>query len=280
MKVLVTGRGGSTGSWAIRGEQIGRAIGATVEANANCVKGFDLAVVVKRPRADMLSRLRQRGVPVVWDVVDSWPQPDGNLWDRERCLGWLRREVYTVRPAAIVAATQAMAADCEEFGVPVMALPHHARPGIEMNPIRPAVRTVGYEGGEQYLGRWRETLERECARRGWAFTVNPCRLADVDIVVAVREQDGYAARHWKSGVKLANAQGSGTPCVLSRECGYAETACGAEAWADSAEEMSEALDALAPWQTRHSVSKALRSHRPGIDDLAKRYSSWLSSLRS
>lgn len=280
MRVLVTGRGGESGSWKIRGEQLGRAIGATVEANANGVRWYDLAVVVKRPRADLLERLRQRGVPVVWDVVDAWPQPEGNAddWDRERCMAWLRREVQHVRPAAIVAATAGMAADCAEFGVPVLALPHHARPGIERNPIRPRVRLVGYEGGAQYLDGWREAIEQECAARGWDFTAAPRRLADLDIVLALRGQRGYAPRHWKSNVKLANAQGSGTPCILSGEAGYAWTACGAEMWADTREELSFALDDLSSYDRRAHVGRTLLSADVRLESVARVYAQWLSAL--
>lgn len=277
LNILVTGRG--SGSWQIRGVELGGAIGATVERNASRVKGYDLAVVVKRPRPDLLHRLREVGTPVVWDVVDAWPQPDGNEWDRERCLAWLRGEVETIRPAAIVAATGAMAADCAEFGVPVLALPHHGRPGQRMNPIRERAQAIGYEGGEQYLGRWREILQNECTRRKWMFHVNPKWLGDVDIVVAVRAQQGYAARNWKSGVKLANAQITGTPCILNNESGYRETKSGGELWADDATELSICLDSLAHRATRQHASAVLRSRAITLESVARTYKEWLEALR-
>lgn len=270
--VLITGRG-TSGSWSIRGAQLGAAIGATVEPNASKVKGYQIAVVVKRPRADLLHRLETAGVPVVWDIVDSYPQPAGNEWDRDQCMAWLRSQVATIKPAGIVAATKAMAQDCAEFGVPVLALPHHARPGQMANPIRERVQTIGYEGGEQYLGHWRDLLEKESADRGARFVCNPASLSALDILVACRAASGYAARKWKSNVKLANAQGSGTPIICNREAGYLETASGAEYWADDETEMRIAFDALMSWDARRS----LKFVAPELEDVAETYKTWLLS---
>ena len=44
MRVLVTGRG-TSGSWQIRGEQLGRAAGAHVQAQAIDVAGYEAAVI-------------------------------------------------------------------------------------------------------------------------------------------------------------------------------------------------------------------------------------------
>lgn len=280
-KILVTSRSGS-GSWAIRGEQLGHAIGATVERNASKVKGFDLAVVVKRPKTDLLHRLHSTGVPIVWDVVDAWPQPEGNNWGRENCLTWLREEVKTIKPVGIVATTQAMETDCAglDVGVPVLWLPHHARPNQRVNPIRERVQTVGYEGAERYLGHWLPILQTECTRRGWRFIINPPALADLDIVVAFRHLHGYAAKHWKSNVKLANAQGSGTPCILNPETGYVETATeSAECWADTPKELNGALDLLQDRDGRLARSKALLAAAPQLPSLAERYREWLGQLK-
>lgn len=275
MHVLMTGRG-TSGSWQIRGVQLGAAIGAEVVPNAIDVARFDLAALVKRPTTDLLQRLRAAGVPIVWDIVDAWPQPQGNDWDRKRCMDWLEEMVTMIRPAGIVAATQAMADDCAGFGVPVLTLPHHARPGLRRNPIRP-IKVVGYEGGEQYIGTWRAAIEEECALRGWSFVVNPSELADVDIVLALRDSNGYAPRHWKSNVKLANAQGSGTPVICGREAGYLETQSGAEHWADTPEELSAALDALTLTQDRREASERLRAAAPSIDSVAVTYLEWFRS---
>lgn len=275
MKVLITGRG-TSGSWQIRGVQLGRALGATVVPNAMDFAPHDLSVLVKRPTADLLQRLHGEKIRILWDIVDAWPQPAGNDWGREQCLKWLADQVAEIRPAGIVAATRAMATDCERFGVPVLALPHHARPGLRMNPIRP-IKVVGYEGSEQYIARWRPVIEAECARRGWQFVTQPAELADVDIVLALRDSSGYAPKNWKSGVKLANAQGSGTPVICGREAGYLETASGAERWTDTPEELAAAFDSLEPTEERLTASRRLKDAAPSIDSIAMTYLSWLRS---
>lgn len=275
MRVLMTGRGKS-GSWAIRGQQLGKAIGANVIPNALDVAPYDLAVLVKRPTEELLRRLHRSEVPVIWDVVDAYPQPAGNAWNRPRCFEWLADQVKGIRPAAIVAATRAMADDCHMFGLPVLTLPHHARPGLRQNPIRP-LKVLGYEGGQQYLGRWFPIIQRQCAERGLEFVLNPAEVSDVDILLALRDCDGYAPRHWKSNVKLANAQGSGTPVICNREAGYLETASGAEQWADNEEELSAALDLLTPIEARRTAAKVLRDAAPEIESIAATYLAWLRS---
>lgn len=278
MNVLVTGRGAS-GSFIIRGAQLGQAIGATVLPKAVDFDPFDAVVIVKRPPAGMADQVRRAGAVLVWDVVDAWPQPVGNAWGRAECMAWLTQQVQQIKPDGIVAATQAMADDCAEFGVPVLALPHHARPGLDRNPVREAVQVVGYEGGEGYISGWRAAIEAECKRRGWRFVVNPARLADVDIVLALRDATGYAPRRWKSNVKLANAQGSGTPFIGCREAGYTERAIGTcEKWADTPAELARALDALTPQGERRRASQWMLSVAPTLDQVAGKYREWLGDL--
>lgn len=274
MRVLMTGRG-SGGSWQVRGVQLGRAMGATVMPEARDGGTYDVVVLVKRNVRGLLDVPRRGGAPIVWDIVDAYPQPQGNDWERDECLAWLEQERLRVRPDAIVAATQAMARDCEQFGVPVLTLPHHARPGLRRNPTRERVLTVGYEGAEHYIDKWRPVIEAECAQRGWRFVMQPAELADVDIVLALRDSTGYAPRFWKSGVKLANAQGSGTPIVCCREAGYLETHSGGEQWADTPQELAAAFDALTPHAARVEASRKLLAAAPTLERIADTYSSWL-----
>lgn len=280
MKVLMTGRG-SSGSWQVRGIQLGRAMGATVTPEARDTAAHDVAVLVKRYTPDLLARLhaaREReGLRIVWDVVDAWPQPRGNLWSREECLRWLRAEIALIKPDGIVAATYEMRQDCMEFGVPVLTLPHHARPGLRRNPIRDQVRTVGYEGAPHYIARWRGHIEHECMRRGWRFEMQPAELSDVDILVALRDEVGYAPRKWKSGVKLANAQGSGTPVVCCREAGYLENDSGGALWADDPRQLANAFDVLEPLAARRNAAAKLLAATPHLQTIAETYSTWLRS---
>lgn len=278
MNLLFTGRG-TSGSWVIRGEQLGGAMGATVLPNALDVAAFDLAVVVKRAPQDLLQRLHRAGVPIVWDIVDAWPQPHGNAWGRAEGINWLAGMISTIRPRALVAATQAMAADCKVFGLPVLALPHHARPGLQRTPIRP-LGVVGYEGSPAHLGSWRPWLEDECQRRGLRFVVNPASINDLDIVVALRELTGHAARHWKSNVKLANAQASGTPIICARESGYLETAIGGELFVGSANDVLAALEFLTPREHRAQAADRLVAAPVALERIAATYAGWLRSVAS
>lgn len=277
MRVLITGRG-TSGSWLIRGEQLGRAMGATVIPDAKDIAAFDVVVLVKRPTPQLLDRIHKAGVPLVWDVVDAWPQPIGNDWAREVCMNWLRRELREIKPDAIVAATRAMAEDIKLCtGAAVLTLPHHSRPDRPRNPIVRTVRTVAYEGGAHYINEWAPVLRRECAARGWDFVINPPSLGLADIVVALRDHKGYAPGAWKSNVKLANAQGAGIPIICNGESGYLETACGAEVWCESHQALPGALDYLAPYEARLMLSEQLYAARIPLDRVATTYRTWLQS---
>lgn len=274
MRILITGKGGRAGSWAMRGEQLGKAMGATVLPNATDAGGFDIAVVVKRTPPAVIAALRGR--KWVWDVVDAYPQPESYAWTRGRAVQWIRDRIGALKPAGVIWPTQRMSEDCDT-GLPGMVLPHHHRIGIAPNPIRAEVKRVGYEGSPGYLGRWEPILRKECERRGWEFVINPPRLADLDIVVAFRDC-GYVSRHWKSGVKLANAHASGTPFVGLPESGYLETACGAEYWADNADDIRMSFDWLTDQSAREHVSDRFRQGAYSVDHAAKDLTEWLSSI--
>lgn len=280
MKILFTGRG-TSGSWQIRGAQMADALGALAVPKVTDAKGMDVVVLVKRPHAGQLGPLRASSKRLVWDIVDAWPQPEGNTWSRSECLAWLRAQLRAVRPDALIAATRQMVEDCKEFGLPVAYVPHHCRPTLAHNSIRGAVHAVGYEGSEAYLGKWRRVLEKECKKRGWAFVVNPAHLADVDIVVAMREATGYGPRNWKSNVKLANAQGSGTPFVGNREAGYVEQAVpGCERWADTEEELCTAFSSLLPQKERGRVSSWMLAVAPRLSKVSGQMLRWLQEIES
>lgn len=250
MKILVTGKGGA-GSWVVRGEQLGHAIGATVLPLATAVSCYDVTVVVKRTPPATIQALQ--GKCWVWDIVDAYPQPEAYGWDRSDAIGWIRKRVKELKPSGLIWPTARMREDCA-IDLPSIVLPHHHRPQIAVNPIRPNIRMVGYEGSPRYLTRWHGALHDECKQRGWQFVVNPPALADLDVVIALRDDGGYVSRHWKSNVKLANAHGSGTPFVGQQECGYLETASGAEYWAEDRKSLSRAFDWLEDESSREMIS--------------------------
>lgn len=269
MRILFTGRGGA-GSWRIRGEQIGSSLGATVKPYATLAdcKSADLIVCVKRTPPAVIEAIRASGKPWLLDLVDCWPQPAGNEWSRERVVEFLRGRLAELKPTAAIYATRAMQTDA---AYPGFTLPHHGRPGVGRNPIRESVQTVAYEGRQCYLGPWRAQIEMQCKRRGWKFVINPNAITDADIVVAFRgaEWDGYACRQWKSNVKLANSQASGTPFVGLPEAGYIETASGAEYFVDNAYQLSMAFEWLTPQNNRRAVSERLLTKAYTVDQAAE-----------
>lgn len=280
MRILVTGNG-RFASWTIRGRQLGAAIGATVREDASLplIRMHDVVVLVKHPGPALLERLHQARACVVWDVVDAWPQPEGNGWGEAASIAWLCDAVKRIAPQALVGATQHMAADARRcFDGPVCCVPHHAREGQPVATTRNTLARVGYEGHCKQLGRWGAIVADECRRRGWQFVHNPATLSEVDVLVALRDADGHAARHWKSNVKLANAQRCGVPIVCNRESGYLETASGAECWADEPAELHEAFDRLEDAGTRRDAARRLRRATPLLPDVAGRYRRWLASV--
>lgn len=282
-RVLFTGRG-SSGSWEIRGRQIAQALGAEAVPMALDLGAYDVAVVVKRAPLDLQQRIRRAGARLVWDIVDAWPQPDGadsgNEWGRPACMAWLGQRLAEIRPDAVVAATQRMAEDVRAITrVPVLPLPHHARPGLGRTPIRPQAAAVVYEGSARQLGTWGPWLTQECQRFGLRFLHNPPGgLAAADIVVALRDRNGYAATCWKSNVKLANAQAAGLPFIAARESGYTETASGVECWAESREAVLNWLARLQTYEARAAIAERMAAATPHLNEIARTYARWLETL--
>lgn len=279
MKVLITGRGGN-GSWTMRGEQLGAAIGATVKpmaTSADC-QAADLVVIVKRAPEPLLQAVRLSGRPWVYDIVDAYPQPACSRWTQEQSREWLRTHLAHLRPSAVIWPTLRMAAD---YGGPGFVLYHHARPGQAVNPIRPLIETIGYEGREQYLHGWQARLALQAARIGARLVVNPARLADVDVVLALRggEWNGYAQRSWKSNVKLANAHATGTPFIGLAESGYLETLAGGEQFIDEAQGLVEAFDRLAAQSVRRNVSEGFLAAAYSLEAAAADMRAGLCALK-
>lgn len=230
-------------------------------------------------RDELIQNLRQSGKPWVWDIVDAYPQPTCSTWNRAQCIGWVYSRIKLLKPTGIIWPNQRMRDDCA-VDIPSVVIPHHYRPGIAVNPIREQVSQIGYEGSQNYIAGWLEPITQACTDRGWNFVVNPPSLADVDIVLACRGSgfNGYAQRHWKSNVKLANAHGSGTPFIGPRECGYLETQTGLEQWADCHDDLDDCLDRLSSQYHRQTVQKAFLANRYSVDDAARHLHQFLHGI--
>lgn len=280
MRILVTGRG-SSGSFKIRGEQLGRAIGAEIRPRTLEVKGYDLVIVVKRVDYALACLLNERKITWVWDVLDSFPQRPGEKLSEAQAKMWLKTQLDKFKPTAVVWPNARMMKD-GDFKGPQMVLYHHARPGVFSNPIRPKIESIGYEGATRYLDEYEGFFVKACAKRGWFFVTAPAALADVDVVVAFRGKDwnGYAQRRWKSNVKLANAQASGTPFVGADEDGYLETQSGGEVFCTSQDQVEEALDSLRDHSVRLANAEKMRQRAPLLPAIADEYKQWLTQLKS
>lgn len=278
--VLITGKG-TSGSWQIRGVQLGHAIGARVIPNApdSDIRWADVVVVVKRTAGDLITRIKAAGKPWVYDIVDAYPQPAAGAWNEAKARHWLDTLLAGLQPDAVIWPTLHMK-NCARY-MRGTVIDHHHRPGIARNPIRTKIETVGYEGGD-YLGEWRPALERACKAIGARFVVNPQHLADLDIVVALRGRDhhGWVQEYWKSNVKLANAQGSGTPIIAQIDDGYIEGDSGCVAWVESPHELKRVFDMLETRSMRQEMSTRLFAQARSVEDIGKQYMEFLCALKS
>jgi hypothetical protein len=273
MRILFAGNGGSPGSWKIRGEQLARAMDAkyTLRATESDVGSAQAIVVVKRPDGATLNKLHRFNKRMIWDVVDAWPQPSGNEWNRARAVGWLRSQIRFLNPYAIVFPNTRMYEDSDWTG-PHLILPHHSNPRYEQRSRKfNEQRVVGYEGAPQYLGRWRDAVAIECADRGWLFK-ETTDISEVDYVVALRDCTGYAPGRWKSNVKTANARALGCPVIASPELSYLEFTDCRELWVESASDLHTAFDQVARMEEKLAPTPLK------IEEVAKTYRCWLSTL--
>lgn len=267
MRIIITGCG-KAGSWKIRGDQLGRAIGADVRPNAdrNTVKKYDLAIFVKRVPSWVPE------VPSIWDMVDCFSQPSVKSHHVVLSEIIAKKSNFT----ASIAATEKMRIDtCAEF-----VLPHHYREGIEESQVRPMIRAVGYEGSERYLGEWRPVIESECRKRGYAFIVNPARLSDCDLLIGVRGEKWRSPEtdKWKSNVKMANAVAACVPFIGLPESGYSEMNLPFYA-VNSPSDIGLAFDYLKDFEIRINIADKYREEKKyySLDEVSKRYRAWIDS---
>lgn len=265
---------GRSGSWEIRADALGAAIGATVAWRAMEFNGADVVIYIKRMNDSLLAAIRKSGLPWVWDVIDAWPRPMEARWDRQTALIWIRGELRRLKPTGLVVNTTTMLNDSGWIG-PSIVLPHHSCTRYQPRPLSEKIATVGYEGLPEYLGPWRAVLEEECSRRGWKFIVGD--LSEADVGVALRHDFNYANRFWKSNVKLANLQNLGIPVICSPEEGYREFGSGRELIVEKRAQLTEAFDRIAAMkmEERLEIREAMIAARPTLEKTAKAYSEWL-----
>lgn len=280
MRVVITGTGRS-GSWQIRAVQLGAAIGADVipEARSEQLCGADVVIGVKRIPESTLAAIKRSGANFVWDVVDAWPQRAGDIWSRERALEWARGEIRRISANTIIWPNERMR---DDLGIDGPVLKHHCMPDQPINPIRPSVRAVGYQGATRYLdSALVQDISAACKRVGAAFVVNPRQLADVDVCLALRgvEWSSYPQSNWKPATKLTNAHATGTPWIGNRERGYEEISVGAERYVNCGTELTSALLDLADHHDRKSVQAKFLSAAYTLSDAAADMRRMLCALK-
>ncbi len=267
MNLLIIPGGKESGQ--VRGGQLGEAIGARVSVKPSRVSldWADLVICVKRSLFEYGDALRRMNKPVVWDAVDFWDQPEQNSLTEAEAKALLQSKIDKYEPVLVIGATQAMADAAH--GV---CLPHHSRPYLVSAPARERVQIVAYEGVPKYLGHWMHVLAGACAKRDWAFLINPKDLRDADIVVALRDgqYDGWMCREWKSGVKVGNAMASGRPIITQDSAAFRELAPIGTAIMDETS-LNAALDKYADQAVRQSAVSQSRAETLTLDHIAARY---------
>lgn len=269
MKILVVGTG--QGSFAVRGKQLGAAIGARVTQlpTANDWAWADVVVLVKRSIYPYAHVAKSSGKTIVWDALDFWTQPEQNVLSEPEVLAKATAMKPVANLSLVIGATRAMA---DALGG--VYLPHHSRPGLLQTPPRQAFRTVSYDGTIKYLGRWKKALEATCARLGLVFEVNPKNLSAVDLLVSFRDGpwDGEVCRRWKSGVKYVNAIAAGRLILTQPHAAFDEIQPEGKTLNDPSE-LEAAIEAYRPYEARLFAYEQMahRSQEFALSVIAERY---------
>jgi len=241
-------------------------------------------VFVKRAQPRAMRLLRSLGKRVVYDVLDSWRQPEDDLavGDAAAALrlfsGWLP----AVPADGVIFPNVAMRNDLGGLVRNPVTIYHHFRPGLTTIAIRERATAVGYEGDLRYLGPWRPAAERACRALGLRFVVNPSSWRDVDLGFAARGRPhaSFLSRRYKSNVKLANFYGAGIPCVLAPEASYRETDDGSVRFCRRPEGLERELRALLPRATRSEIHASFLETRQRfrLEAVAEAYASYFEAL--
>lgn len=270
MKILVVG-GDLKGAWQMRGVQLGRALGARVTARPSDEdwRWAQIVVLVKRAALVWSAKTRQLSVPVVWDALDFWLQPEQNATPLAQVVTEAKQIADAAGVSVMIGATRQMAADLG--GV---YLPHHCRIGLTPSPPRSTARVVGYDGTKKYLGKWLPMLEHACEAMGLRFVVNPTDLRHVDALVSLRDGrwDGDVCRQWKSGVKQVNAICAGKP-ILSQSGAAQREMAAVGVTADDPDAVCHALHQLTGSEMRDVAFDHARQHAREftVDAVAAQY---------
>jgi hypothetical protein len=274
----------SKGAWQIRAKQIAPFINARLDPKMSSLN-YDLIILIKLPDLATYQRIKKAQVPVIWDVVDCWSQNQKlnmSTWDKESMLEWLKEKLEYIKPFTTIAATNVMSKDIESLGYKSKIIYHHSRPKIIKNPLRSELEIVGIEGSEFQYGSWGRKVKTICKNLNLIFKGNfdtsKDHLHKFDVVVINRDDNGYAVQNWKSNIKLSNAHASGTPGIFNREKGYEDVSSGYEQWADTEEEIVEAIEKLRSYDLRQTIHENFLKNTITLEQVAEEYKKFIASL--
>ena len=229
----------------------------------------DVVVLVKRAAEVWWKEAAACGKPIVWDVLDFWPQPNANtvpVNEHRHRIAQVQREC---RASLLIGATEAMARD-----IGGLYLPHHCRLGLAPTEPRATASVVAYDGSPRYLGSWAPAISKACEALGLQFVLNPAHLSTADILVSFRdaEWDGEVCRQWKSGVKFVNAICAGRP-IVTHACAALTEIRPMSVTIDSLDALTEALDLATGPAFRERAYEDGLQRAPGftVDAIAARY---------
>jgi len=276
----------SKGAWLIRAKEIAPYLNAKLDPLFLNSNNCNLVIIVKRPEPEVINRIKRQSIPIIWDIQDSFPQlPKNNYGElsKDKILDYYVKLLKEISPTIVISTNSQMKKDIEELGFKSVIINHHHRKNITVNPLREKLITLGIEGSPFQYGKWQKKLHSICKKLNLTFKPNlnasKDKLHFFDVVVNIRSFDGYAAKYWKSNIKLANAHGSGTPAICSRSQSYLDTASGYERWADTEEEIITAIEELRPYEVRKEIHEHFLKHKIGIDDVVKEYQNLIDSIK-
>jgi hypothetical protein len=177
----------------------------------------------------------------------------------------------------------AMREDLGDLVPNAVTIYHHYWPDLEPIDVRERAEVVGYQGETEYLGPWRDVIERICARHGLRFVVNPPDLRELDIGFAARGgvHASTMAHRYKSNVKLANFYGAAIPCIVNdAELSYHETDNGEVRFFSTEAELDAHVVELLDYETRLAIHRSFLDERPkyALDAIAARYDDFFRTL--
>lgn len=219
MRVLFCGGSPKSGSWQMRGEQIARAGRWNAHGNPRDIDiaDADIVVIVKKAESQLIDRIHAAKKPLVYDMLDFWPQKDNQPKDLADGMLLAKKQIAKFRPHAIITANKCMANDLRGCAEHVQHIYHHYR--TEARPIKGG-NVIYYDGYLGHLGKWGAAMEYAAKQHGYSFAVGQPRD---DAAALFSARDNVLSMRWKSNVKAANSHGYCIPLITRPENGVVET---------------------------------------------------------